>query len=359
MRKVNRAELLEQLQTVAHGLASRDIIEQSSCFVFNDGEIMTYNDEVSCRLKTNLKLVGAVQSKSFMAILDKLEEEEIELVSNEGELMIIGARRQSGIRMEHEILLPVGNVDKPKAFKPLPEEFVDAVKLAQPIIAKSQTASNKFWSTCVHLHPKWIEACDNFRVLRYKLKTGVEGSTLVRGKAIDCITKLDVTEFCETENWIHFRNKRGLIVSCRRYIDKYPVDGINNLLKTKGSKLVLPKGLIEAAERADVFSSENADNNQVQIILKPSKLKIRGEGVSGWYEERKKLRYQGPALDFRISPSLLIELTRRHNECEIAEDRLKVDGGNWVYVTVLSKAGDQDNEQEEERNNDDEGNGDG
>lgn len=345
-RAVSRTELLALLSSVSHGLSTRDIIEQSSCFVFNKGEVMTYNDEVACRAVTSLtKLKGAVQAAPFMSVLEKMPDDELQLSTSKGELIIQGKRRQAAIRMEAEVLLPMKHVEKPGKFHKLHKDFSDAIAIAHECTGKDE---QKFWTTCVHIHPDWIEACDSIQVTRYKLATGIKKSTLVRGKAIKCITELEMTRFCETPTWLHFKNKEGLVLSCRRYMEDYPVGDLTRILKVHGTKTPLPKGLGEAAERADIFSSENTDNNSVEVGLRPGRLTIKGEGVSGYYVERKKLRYKGPPLDFLIGPKLLQELTRRHNECEITEDRLKVNGGKFVYVSCLSKTGETGDENQSE-----------
>jgi hypothetical protein len=98
---------------------------------------------------------------------------------------------------------------------------------------------------------------------------------------------------------------------------------------------MVAKGLKEAAERAEVFSIENPEDDQVTIRLHPGKLKITGRGASGWFSEFKKIRYKGAPVSFTIAPKLLMELVTRHNECEITKKRLKVNGGKFTYVTVL------------------------
>jgi len=343
---VNKEKLLHQLQCVSHGLSPRDIIEQSSCFVFKDGEIMTYNDEVACRVKTDIKLAGAVRAKPLMSLLEKLDEEEVTLTANEGELTVEGkGRRRAGIQMENEVLLPVGNVDRPEKFKDLHVDFIDAVNTAKDCTLKDQS---KFWATCVNLHPKWIESSNDAQIFRHVLPTNIKKPTLVRGSSIKSIVDVDVTQFSETENWLHFRNKDGLIVSIRRYFeDTYPSDRITQIIKFSGTKIILPKGLGEATDRASIFSEENAEDDcQVLVTLQPGKIRVRGQGVSGWYTETKKLRYKGPALDFCIQPRLLAELTRKYEQCEITNDRLKVNGGAWSYVTCLSSTGDERDEEE-------------
>jgi hypothetical protein len=340
MRRINRDELLHQLESVQPGLSVREIIEQSSCFVFDEGTVMTFNGEDACRLKTKLDITGAVRAAPVMALLRQLGEQELEIEVGKNELVVTGKNRSAGISMEAQILLPIDKVEKPKGWKPLHEEFAEAIQIVQQCTGKDES---KFYTTCVHVGPKWVEACDNYQITRYKLKTGFANDTLVRGTSIKHIVTLGMTHFSETQNYVHFRNSIGLVFSCRRFVEDYP--DLASFLKVSGEPTVLPKGLGEAATKAEIFSSENADDNQVLVKLRSGKLMVKGTGVSGWYEERKKLKYDGPPLDFLVSPKLLVEITKRHNECEIMEDRLKVDGGKFVYVTCLGTSNDKEKEE--------------
>lgn len=343
MQSVNREILLHLLESVQPGLSSREIIEQSSCFVFQAGSVMTYNDEVACSMPCDVKLEGAVQSAPLLAILRKLSEEDIELEAAEGELVIHGKRRRAGITREEKVLLPVDKVEKPGKWKPLHEDFLEGIKMVQHCASHDES---QFSLTCVHVHPTWLEACDNSQATRVKMETGVKASTLVRRDSIKHVVSMGMTEFNETESWIHFRNERGLVLSCRRYVETYP--DLKAILTFDGDPIVLPKGLGEAADKAAIFSAENSDDNQVSVDLRPGKLRIRGTGASGWFEERRKIDYDGKELSFLIAPSLLIDLVSKHNEAEITEGRLRVNGGKWRYVTCLSRpAADKGEEKEE------------
>ncbi len=210
------------------------------------------------------------------------------------------------------------------------DDFADAISVVKQCSGKDET---KFSLTCVHLTPKWVEACDGYQAARYKLKIKVEKSTLVRKESIKHIVQLDMTKFSETKTWIHFRNSSGLILSCRRWIEDFPK--LSKLLNVEGTPTKFPKGLIEAVEKAEIFSAEDAEDNQVTINLKPNKLRIIGRGASGYYQEIKDIKYKGPSLSFRVSAELFADLIRHHNSCEIASDRLKVSTGKYSYVTVL------------------------
>ncbi len=343
---VKRKELLQKLESVANGLSPRDILEQSSCFIFKGGEVITYNDEVACRVKVDLKITGAITASKLIELLRRLVEEDLDVEQEDGELVLIGKKRQAGIKMDKEILLAVDKIEKPKEWKRLAEDFTDAVKV---VVQCAGHDESMFTSTCVHLHPKFLEASDNYKMARYKLKTGFNDRALVRGSAIQAITQLGMTEFNESETWLHFRNPSGLIVSCKRYSDVDEFPDLTPWINSKGHPSVLPKGLPEALSRANIFTSENTDEqNHVSIELKPGKVRIRGEGASGWYSETKKLTYNGKPMKFFIAPKLFMDLLRQHNECEISPETIKIDNGKFVYVASLDVSDNEKETEEEE-----------
>ena len=334
--RINREELLKQLESVMPGLSSKEIIEQSSCFIFKAGTINTYNDEIACSIKTLLKIEGAVSAVPFISILRKLKEDELEISENDSnsQLLIRAKQKRSGINMEQDILLPIEAVDKPKKWKKLPDNFADAIAIVQPCAG---TNDHQFAMTCVHISSKFIEACDNHQVSRFRIRTDVEKSILIRKESLKHIVALDMSEFSETKHWIHFRNSDDLILSCRHWVDDYPSDDISKVLDMSGEPLILPKGLKESVEKAEIFSVENTENSNVIVNIKRGKFKITGRGTSGWFSEVKKSKYAGPSLQFTIPPKLLVELVQRCNECEVNEERLKIKGGKFTYVTVLGK----------------------
>lgn len=328
--KVNRPELLTVLESIQAGLTSKEVVQQSSCFAFRDGMVMTYNDEVACRRKSPLKIEGAVPAAPLLAMLRKLPEEEIDIELEGEELIIRGKGRRDRHRTQSEVLLPIEKVEDGDDWKDLHEDFADAIFIAYQCVDKDDS---NYAGSCIHISKKFIESCDNSQAIRYHLKTRVREPFLVRGKSIIHMHDLGMTEFCETETWIHFRNPDGLIYSCRR--DPQPYESLDDVLNADGEPLVLPKGLADAADRAEVFSSENADENEIEVVITPGKIRVNSHGVSGQYTEVKKLKYRGPKIKFRVGPKLLVELVKRYNDCLISPDRLKVDTGKFAYVVAL------------------------
>jgi DNA polymerase III sliding clamp (beta) subunit (PCNA family) len=333
--RVNREDFLGRLQSVQAGLSSKELLEQSSCFCFRDGEILSFNDEVACRTKSGLlkKFTGAVKAKPLLDLLGKMKEETIELEEGDGELLVIASpSSKGGIRMEAEVLLAIETVEPPGEWKPLPDDFDDAVELTSACVG---TDENSFALTCVHFAPSFLEGCDNSQLTRFKIKVPFASDCMIRQKSLAHIIALGMTECSESESWLHFRNPAGLIFSCRRYSDPHYPDFSAVLKGEKGIKALLPGGMTESVERAGLFATGDGNDNRVRVELRGKQMRLRGEGSSGWYSEVKRTKYEGPPLTFYISPKILIEIAKRNNEVEISPKRLVVNGGKFTYIACL------------------------
>lgn len=331
--RINREDLLSALIAVAPGLAKREFIEQSTCYVFGDGVVQTFNDEIACTYPCRLDVRGAVSAAPLQTLLGKLQDDDIEVREADGQFQIKGGskRWRTGVRMEVEVTLPLDNVEQPKEWHKLHEDFCDAVKLVHGCAAKRDS---NFCLTCVHIHPEHIEACDNMQAARWSLDTGVSDDKLIKRETIATIIDLEMTEIAETQSWVHFRNAAGLILSCRRHFDEeYPSIGHLLVKRGEGAPVTLPGGLAEMLDKAEVFSSEAGANNRVMVRLKAGRLQVKGEGVNGWYEEVKQVAYDGDPLVFLIGPQYLNEIARMNNECEIVEGKLALDTGKFRYIT--------------------------
>jgi len=71
--KVNREAFLQCLETVQPGLSTREVVEQASSFIFKEGEVFSFNDELFCRNKSTLNssFQGAVKADKLLNLLRK------------------------------------------------------------------------------------------------------------------------------------------------------------------------------------------------------------------------------------------------------------------------------------------------
>jgi hypothetical protein len=341
---VNKEAFLSVLQSVQAGLNQRENqVEQSSCVAFQDGVILTYNDEVSCRCSSGLpnSFKGAIQAKPLMEMLKKYPDETLELEATDIALTISGVRKKTEMRMEKEIVLSLDAVENPTDWKTLPEGFDEALETVSSCAGKEKEL-NRFDLSCIHFHPKYVEACDMVQLARYRIKIGVEKEFLVRKESIKHITNLGMTEFAETDSWVHFRNSKELIYSCRRFLEVFP--SLDELIAVTGSPITLPGGLKEIADRAASASSERADDNHILLEIKDGKARITGKGLTITHKEWVMIKYSGPKLSFLVDPSILMKIASDYKEAEICTrdigngsktSSLKVSGDRFSYVSML------------------------
>lgn len=340
--KINREIFLNDLQMVKPGLSPREFIEQSSCFVFQDNMVMTFNDEISCRKKVDLDITGAIQAQSLLAILERMDDPDLMVEENDkGEVEFRGKRKAFGVTKDAEVFLPVDKVEKPQKWRNLPAGFLEAIGKVQHC---ASTDESKFLLTCIHLHPDYIEACDNKQLMRWTLKTEMDEPVLIRSSSLNPAVELGMDKIALTTSWVHFKNQAGLIYSCRRYTEDY--HDFNKFIAFKGHPMVIPRGLADASERAAVFATDKAGDPFVKVTIKDRKIRIVGEGLTGWFREIKKVAYDGPPMEFVIAPELLKYISEKHKDAEVAKGKLKAVGECWVYCTVLGEPGEEDAKEE-------------
>lgn len=332
-----REEFLAVLQAAEAGLSRNEKLEQSTCFIFQDGKVHTFNEEVAVRAKSGLPadFTGAVQSGTLLAFLKKISERKLTAAfRGDGELLLTGSGKGVKFRYAEKIQLPVDSVERPGKddWRKLPPNFGEAVAVVQECTGKDES---KTAMSCVHLTPDCLESFEKFQATRYKIKLPVEQDFLVKPGGLKHVVALDCTKMAVTDEWVHFKNDAGIYISCRRYDEQF-VDLDPALEMQGGTTVELPDGLDAAVSRAEIFSKENADENHLLVILEDGMLKLEAVGMTGRYWEDASVRYDGQPLAFLIAPKMLQEVVKRSNKVRVNQEKLRVKGPGWSYVTALT-----------------------
>jgi DNA polymerase III sliding clamp (beta) subunit (PCNA family) len=330
--KTNREELLKNLELLRPGLAQKEIIEQSTCFVFHEGRALTYNDEIAVSHDIDIELEGAVKAKEMLALLGKLKDEEVEMTVKGAELIVKGKRAEAGITMENEILLPVDDISIPEKFKKLPKGFAEAVAFCVFSAGKDLTRPAL---TCIHMTELIVESSDGHRITRYGLEEGGAGfkkPVLLPADAAAQLAGFNLEKYALDKSWIHFKTTKGTVISCRIVEGDFPHDMITQYLEIEGPQIGFPDSLSEMLDRAGVFTAE-ASSEQVVIEVKGSKMTISGKGPSGWYKEACRAKSEG---DFKIgiSPAYLKAIIEHGSTAIIGESLVKFEGGNFEHAVM-------------------------
>lgn len=331
--KIDRELLLQKLQLLAPGLATREMLEHSTCFIFDGDRAFTFNDEIACQIELGLglDLTGPVRAKPLMDVLARLPDEHVTLLPQDGSLRVKAKRKTAAIAMEERSELSIESIEAPKKWRVLPTTFLEAVELVKTCCGTDEEQWNL---TCVHVTPDGLEACDRFQAARFKMEMGIPEACLLRRTSLEAAVTLGVTKFANGTNWFHFQNPKGLIMSCRRETGDFP--NVKKLLKTKGELFELPKALHDATERAEIFSKTD-ENDLILLTLTRDSLRVRGEGAFGWYSEVRKVEYSGPDMAFRISPAILKSVVKQHSTCTLTPASMKISNGAFQYTAALGE----------------------
>ena len=332
--KLNKAELQRALEIVKPGLASKEMIEQSTSFAFIAGRVVTYNDEISLSHPVSgLEIEGVIQAEELYQLLNKIKKDEIEIIIQDNEIILQIGRSKAGLTLKQEITLPLEEIGEQKAWKKLPQDFLHFMEFAMTSCGKDMSRPVL---TCVHVTKEgFVESSDSLRITRCEIGEKMPfGPFLIPVSSVRTLVKLKPTKIAEGEGWVHFQTEEGSIMSCRIFEDKFP--DISPFLLVEGIAIHLPKTTEDVLDRAKVFSKrDHFLDEEVEITLADNRLKIGSKSESGWFEEEINFVYTDDPITFSISPYLLKDILKETSRCVLGEDRLKFEGSGWTYISIL------------------------
>lgn len=336
--KISKEALQKALDIVKPGLASRELLAQTTSFAFRRGKVITYNDEISisCPVEGIDEVQGAVLAENLYKFLAKVSTDEMNLDIKEGEIVMVIGRARAGLTFMEEVTLPLEEeLQNRGKWMKLPSDFCKAVSF---VMTASGSNLNEPLLTCVHVSSSgYAEASDGLRLAWHAIldETPVK-DIIVPARSIAEVVKLNPTRMSEGNGWLHFRNKEGVEISCRilnedKYMNTAPY------VNMKGDKIVLPEKLDEVLARAQVFAKrESILEEEVHITIAGKSLTMKASSESGWFEEKIEMKDNLKIeKNIVIPPYLLKEILKETMMCEVSGNKIKFQGDHWVYVSLL------------------------
>jgi hypothetical protein len=331
--KIEKQKLQKALEVIKPGLANKDLIEQASSFCILQDKIVTFNDEVSISYPLQLGFEGVINSSEFYSFITKSNAEILEIAVNNNEIILKAGKSKAGLLLNTEISLPIEEIGVIKKWQKLPDNFNSAINFCAGVCSKDMSRPKL---TCTHITSNQIEATDSFRIAIYKLSSKINGNNLlIPANSAIKIVKLFPTYIAQGENWIHFKNEEGAIISCRIFEEDY-IDLSNHINIKKGKKLNIPKSIIGIIERAEIFSKrEHILDEEITLEIQENKIIIKSNSEAGWFEEKEKLNYSGEVFSFSIAPYLIKGILKETGDCIINESKIKFSTPDFEYVSQL------------------------
>lgn len=339
----NRKQLLEDLNKAAPGLADKEIIEQSTSFVFIDGYIVTFNDEIAVSFKSpfGTDVEGAVPAKELLGFLDKIEDKEIDVHTTKKELCIKGKGKKIELAIVKDIELPLSEIIN---FNPDEVEWIDlAIDTMEAIeFCKFSVSPHtiKPVLNSLHLNGDVVESCDNYRITRFFLdKPTFLDPILIQANNIKILPNYpELTKYAAYDGWAHFSDdKNNIVVSCRLLEEKFPKVG--NFITEGKIKIDFPDGLDKSLRAAEiVLDRSTIDNEKVTISLKKDELILQSKGPNGKYTEHVKYKNNKNKkyVTFNIHPTFLRQILKLMNSARLNTNANIINFSGEKFVHVMS-----------------------
>lgn len=335
--KIEKQQLQKAIETVKPGLSNKEIIEQTTSFIFQGGKVVTYNDEISLSHPVEgLDLEGAIKAEEFYKLLSKLKKDEIDMAIEGNEVQLKSGRSKASFTLTREIQLPfkeeIGEMGK---WKKLPNEFNRLAKFA---MGACSTDMSEPVLTCVHVNEQgYLEGTDSYRITRCYLNGKMPvGTFLIPATSINQVLKIQPTHIASGNGWIHFSNGDGAVISSRIYQSEFK--DLSPFMEVEGVEVEFPASIVSSIEKASIFAKRDvALDEQIKIDIMPKKLMVSGKSDTGKFEGKAPIQYEGDKISFIIAPYLLLDILQETSQCVIGDNALKFQGEGWEYVSVLQQ----------------------
>ena len=339
--KISREKLLWALEMTKPGVATKEVIEQSTKYIFWNGRVLTYNDEISVSAPLeDSTLEGAVEAKPLYDLVSRLEDENLSLSHDENSLRIKTSRINVKLPLQ-PVALPfpvLERFENPGEEKPVPENLMQALRFCAPCCS---TNLGRIALTCVHVTKDFAEATDGFQAVRYRFAgTMPVEEFLIPAAAVRELSGYEITAIFENndeeDTWIHFSAKAGVRFSVRKIDVQFPaVDKILTL--DESIPIRFPADVIGAVNRAKIFASADGTGlDKLKVRLDSGKLTFLAEGEFGHFEETCEVDSEASASFATFLDPLRNALTNS-SECQFAKNRISFSGENWQYVIAVTK----------------------
>jgi len=328
-------EVLNALESVKKGLATKDMIEQTTSFIFSDSKVYAYNDEICAISDSPLDIEGVVDALPLLKLLSTIKDDEINTWIENNEFRIKGKKFHTGIAYEEEIKLPINEINFPTEFIETPKNFSLLAKLACMTASK---LLDDALITNVHITSNRIESCDNDRITVCNIDLDQEIDVLVYYKNLqDIVIGHTIKGITTDDTWVHFLTNEEIILSCRIQEEEY-VDLEEHLPEDEGTIITLPDQIKEILNRAETFG-KNAETNEkfINISIKNKKLLIESRNEIGWHKEKANTKYVGPDISFTINSDFLKDILNLSTEIQIINDVLMFKDKHSTHLVKLEE----------------------
>lgn len=260
--KIKRDELIKTLTTARMAVAGSDHLEQLGHFIFGGENLITFNNRILIYYPFETDFQCSIRSELFYRQLDKFDSQDIEISLNKGTLEIKGkdakeiAKIAVTLNKDSEIFKTIDSIRNEQLqaeYTTVPEDFIEAIDFCSYSASKNAADGTL---CCICINQDKVIACDNYRVTRFKLSESMsDKDILLDARIANEIKHFKMTEFAIGENWLHFKNKQGVVFSARQIFGDYP--DFSGAFSVRGTPMILPDNTLKILDFVGVITNDD------------------------------------------------------------------------------------------------------
>lgn len=292
--KINRIEFLIALKQVMPGIESDSVLlEGSDSFIFHDGYIHTYNDNISVSIpflitdKNNGNVSGAIKAKDFYNLLNRYSGDSIHLIPKKDKWILKSENAVAELTLLENTLIDKvkGLFDDKNKYINIPEKFIEGISICL-------FSSNKSVLAGIFVENEIITSTDEIRINWYNVGVSINNSFWIADEAAKELIKLNnLKSISISDSWVHFKTEDKTIFSCKRLNqENYPIKMIKDLVERNQKEKTdisnkLPEGLMAAINRAAALSTNIESFDTIKLTFSNENIEVYSERASGKYTE--------------------------------------------------------------------------
>lgn len=259
-RIFRKKDFLGILKILQPALASSEMVEQSTHFLFDHQTIAAYNDQLYIIVKFPTGIQGTVKGNDLLRVIEGIEGEYLclRVQETDGKSVVeIGDGNHHTYQLDLnaqslEIAKELAEGIGEEEWQSVPPGLMDALKVVHFSVSDDMT-KGPLAGACIVA--EGVLSCDNYR-LTYVKVPDINNAFQVPRSVIPILTNLEfqfgryrLDEYCIGQSWMHSQGD-NIRFSYRTMGEEYPI--VTPLLpqETSGSMIKLPKGLAQDCSKA-------------------------------------------------------------------------------------------------------------
>ncbi len=337
-------KFLYALNQVLPAVERKTVISQHDHFVFNKGNVSTYNGKIFFSHPVETDLNCSVVASDMLEIVKAIDSDTLELSLKDQTLTVKSSDVEATLSTEihkDSVVQAIASMNLDSidwdSLNSLPSDMLEGIRYCQFSVSKDANDIRNLHH--IHIVDNIVESSDSYRCSEYIMDGSMEELLLPASSAV-ILTKQDPDKYCVSDGWVHFIDPHDVIFSIRVGEGDFPNIGkvIESVQSDNAYKVDLPPSLKDTLTKFTNISDSDMDVYKfVHLLIKDGKLSCSTNKET--CKVKKTISFEDNKIDieFFISPVFLSSIMEKTSVVRVNEEANSAifSVSNFTHVVTL------------------------